>query len=453
MIGPVGTLLLGVGLILVFLLYFKLHPFLALILSALTCAFFSDAIPVENVVPTVAGGFADLMGKIGILLVLASIVGKCLVDSGAADRIIRTFSRWFGSGREQYSFLSSGFLLSMPVFFDTVFYLLAPLVRAAYARRKRDYALMICAAAAGGAITHALVPPTPGPVVVAQTLNVSLGLAVLVGTLVSIVPALVGGVWYAKFLNKRLDIKPLPVYGLSNEEMEELAKRPDEELPSFLSSLIPIALPVGLISLSTIVGIGALEGRVAQVIEFLGDKDIAFTLGAATAIWLVVSVRKIRLQELFKSLEPAISSGATIAFITCSGGAFGKVLTDSGVGDVIADAAAKWGLSYLTLAFLIAALIRVAQGSATVAMITSAGIIAPAIAAVELPYHPVYLVGVIGFGATTTPWMNDSGFWIVCKMAGLTEGETLKVWTLLLTVISFTGFLWVHFLAKVLPLV
>ena len=454
MLGPVGSLLLGVGLILFFLLYLRVHPFLALLLSSIVCAFASDRIPAVEAISTVAGGFADLMGRIGILLVLASIVGKCLVDSGAADRIIRAFTRLFGAGREHYSFLSSGFVLSMPVFFDTVFYLLAPLVRAAYARRKKDYALMICAAAAGGAITHALVPPTPGPVVVSETLGVSLGMTFAAGVVLSLVPAIIGGVWYANFINRRLVIEPKEVYGVSEAEMEKTAARPDSELPSLALSLAPIVLPVGLISGSTFASLVLSEdGSWLRWISIFGDKDFAFLLAAVVTIGLVVRSVPISVRKVSSLLEPAVVAGTSIAFITCAGGAFGRVLTRSGVGDVVIDAAQTWGLSLLTLAFVAAALIRVAQGSATVAMITTAGIVAPALETADLPFHPVYVVAVIGFGATTTSWMNDSGFWIVCKMAGMTEGETLKTWTALLTVVAVSGFAWAWLLSKVFPLV
>lgn len=451
--GPLGCLILGVVLILFLLLYLRLHPFLALLISALACAVASDRIGWEQVLPTVSGGFADLMGRIGILLVLASIVGRCLVDSGAADRIIRAFVRLFGEGREQYSFLSSSFVLSMPVFFDMVFYLLAPLVRAAYARRQRDYTLMICAAAAGGAITHALVPPTPGPILVSEALGVSLGLTVGMGIILAAVPAVVGGVFYAKFLNRRLEIVPGEVYGESIEELEKLARRPDSELPPLWASLAPVVVPVLLIGLSTA---GPLlldpESAAARTIRLVGDKDLAFLLGATLGVLLVASRPGASLRQVTSSLEPAVVSGTSIAFITCGGGAFGRVLTDSGVGGVIAAAAQEWGMSLMLLAFLCAALLRIAQGSATVAMVTTAGIVAPTLAVSDPGFHPVYLVAVIGYGATTTPWMNDSGFWIVCKMAGITESETLKVWTLLLTVVAIAGLIWVRLVSWVFPL-
>jgi len=453
MIGPIGCLVLGIGLIFLLLLYFRCHPFLALVVSAFAVAFSSNRIPFEDAIPTVTGGFAGLMGKIGILLVLAAIVGKCLVDSGAADRIVRGFSRAFGKGREQYSFLASGFVLSMPVFFDTVFYLLAPLVRAAYARRKRDYAMMICAVAAGGAVTHALVPPTPGPVVVAEALGVSLGIAFPVGVLAAIVPSIVGGIWYANFLNRRIEIIPREVYGVSEEELEKLALRPDSELPSLSWALSPIALPIVLITMSTLAGVLTQNTTTLLYLSVVGNKEVAFLAGASVAVWLVAKQQKLSLRKVFKTLDPAVRSGAVIAFITCAGGAFGSVLTEAGVGEVIAETAKDWGMSLLILSFVIAALLRIAQGSATVAMITTAGIIGPAMETTELSFHPVYLVAMIGFGATTTPWMNDSGFWIVGRMGGLSEAETVKVWTILLTVLAVSGFVWVLLLSKVLPLV
>ena len=451
MLGPVGCLLVGMALIIVLLLYFKLHPFLSLIVSALVVASLSDRIPLSEVIGTISGGFAGMMGSIGILLVLASIIGKCLVESGAADRIIRSLSRLFGSSREEYAFLSSSFFLSMPVFFDTVFYLLAPLVRIAYARRKRDYVLLLCAATAGGAVTHALVPPTPGPIIVSHTLGVSLSSTFLIGLLVSIVPAFVCGVMYARFMNKRIKVEPLPFYGMTNEELEELAARDDDTLPSLFLSLLPIVIPIFLIAVSTIAEMVDVFGDLKELVLVIGDKDTAFLLGAASAVLVVVWQKKTSFKEVFKSLEPAITEGTVIAFVVGGGGAFGKALADSGVGGLIATAASDWGFSLLFLSFLTAALIRIAQGSSTVAMITTAGIVAPALGMVELPFHPAYLVGAIGFGASTTSWMNDSGFWIVSRLGGLTESETLKIWTVQLTLIAITGFAWVWILTKILP--
>lgn len=449
-------MLLGLLLLLAFLLYLRLHPFLSLLLTSAVVALASDRIPAAEALPTVAAGFADLMGKIGILLVLAAVVGKCLVDSGAADRIIRAFTAWFGEGREAWALLASGFVLSIPVFFDTVFYLLAPLVWAAYARTGRNYALLICAAGIGAAVTHALVPPTPGPIVMAEVLEVPLLTMFGMGLVLSLVPGIIAGIGYGRWIDRRLAIAPRAVVGMDREELAAAARRPLDQLPGLLSSLLPIALPVLLISVGTLGQLYAgKEERTAlgTLWVVLGDKNLAFLVGAGVAVALVASRPGKRLRDVLPGLEDAVMAGAMISFITCGGGAFGYVLTQIGVGDVVAAAARHWGVSLLLLSFLTAALIRVVQGSATVAMITTAGIVAPTLAAQPAGVHPVYLAAAIGFGATTTSWMNDSGFWLVGKMMGLDTSETLKTWTAAETVLAVSGFLWCWLLATLFPLV
>jgi len=453
-LGPLGCLLLGIVLLVVLLLYFRFHPFLALVLTAAACALMSERIPAAEALSIVAEGFAAVMKQIGILLVLAAIIGKCLVDSGAADRIIRTFSRWLGEEREPLALLASGFLLSIPVFFDTVFYLLAPLVWASYARRRRGYAWMICAAGIGAAATHALVPPTPGPVVVAEILGVPLLTMILIGGVLALVPALVAGLGYGWWIDRRLNLEPGEVLGMDTKSLAKTALLAEKDLPGFLVSLTPILGPVLLISAGTV---GALvwpgEETPRQLWALLQDKNLSFLLGAAAAVSLAACRPGKGVREVVSGLEDAVASGAVIAFITCGGGAFGYVLTQTGVGEVVTQAAKGWGIPLLWLAFLTAAMIRVVQGSATVAMITAAGIIAPALAASPPEIHPVYLAAAIGFGGTTTSWMNDSGFWLVGKLMGLDTSATLKVWTMGETVLAVSGFLWCWLLASLFPLV
>jgi gluconate:H+ symporter, GntP family len=497
MFGPLTCLFVGIGLIIFLMLVLRFHAFLALISAAIVIAFLSDQIPVDKALPMVAERFGAMMGGIGILLAMAAIIGKCLMDSGAAERIVRAFTRIFGKGNEHYSLLSSGFVLSIPVFFDTVFYLLAPLARAMYARRKECYVLIVCAAAAGGVITHALVPPTPGPIMVAEIfdditkqmdnpIRISILLTMFVGLLSSIVPLIIGGILYPIWINRRLNIIPKDTLGVSQNELEEIADKPDSELPNLYISLLPFVLPVILLAGASILKayiptetdpaklaeiisassifttISAMIGQenfiyclgvMKPITNIIGDKNLVFFLGALIAIWLLVSQKSLSMKDSLKQLEPAIASGAVIAFITCAGGAFGKILYEAKVGDAIAQAAEHWDLSLIVLAFLTASLIRIAQGSATVAMITTAGIIAPTLTTINLPYHPVYLVAVIGFGATGYSWMNDSGFWIFSQLTGLTETQTLKTWTAMLTVIALTGFVWVLLLSRILPLI
>ena len=453
MLGPLACLALGIALILTLILVFRFHAFLALTAAAIAVAMLSDRIPLESSLVLVTTEFGKTMGGIGILIVFAAIIGKCLMDSGAADRIVRSFTRVFGEGRENYSLLASGFVLSIPVFFDTVFYLLAPLARAAYARTKQNYVLLVCSVAAGGVAAHSLVPPTPGPLLVAETLGVSIGLTMLVGIMASTVPVIMGGIVYARWIARRMPFVPGTILGVSEEGLETTAAKPDSALPGFCISCAPFVLPIVMLAGTSIMKPFITHEKALVWITVLGDKNLVFFLGALVAIGLLISQNRLGLRETMKSLEPAIASGAVIAFITCAGGAFGKVLASAGVGDVITEASEEWGFSLLIMAFLTASLLRIAQGSTTVAMITTAGIVAPALATVELSYNPVYLGCAIGFGGVGFSWMNDSGFWIFSQLTGLSEAQTLKTWSAILTIMAVTGILWTALLAKMLPLV
>lgn len=473
--SPLICLIAGVGCILFLILFLRVHAFVALITSALLVAFLSDKIALTAAIPLVTAKFGEMMAGLGILLVLASIIGKAIMDSGAADRIVRAFTRVFGAGNEKYALLFSGFVLAIPVFFDTVYYLLAPLGRAVYIRTKKNYVLIIACVAGGGVITHALVPPTPGPIIVSEMLNVSVGFTMLIGLLASIVPMFVG-VGYAAIVNRFMQITPSEVSGVTDAEIESMAAKPDNELPALWFSLVPFILPVFLLAGYSFLDLFTAEmvqslwmtwtgseamaqfcanahAKLHLTFSIIGDKNVAFFFGAAFAVYLVVSSLKITFKDTFERFEPAITSGAVIAFITCAGGAFGKTLEAAGIGDYIKLQAETWGISIFVLAYLTATLIRIAQGSATAAMIITAGIIGSIIPTIDLPYHPVYLICIIGFGATGFSWMNDSGFWIFCRMSGITVKQTLIIWTGMLTVISISGFGWVYLLTKILPLV
>lgn len=456
MFGSLICLILGVSLVLVLILVLKFHAFLALILAALAVAFASDRIPALDAVGLVTREFGGMMSGIGILLALAAIIGKCMMDSGAADRIVRAFSRLFGKNREEYSLLSSGFVLSIPVFFDIVFYLLAPLARAAYAQRKRDYVLLVTVIGASAAMTHAMVPPTPGPILVAEMLGVNILTTIGVGLMCSIVPLLIGGLLYPMLINKRMPISPRDTLGVQQTELETMSTRSDAELPGLLLSLLPFMLPVTMLTVSATVDQWVIhentESWFISLNTIIGDKNVVFFVGALFAIGLVISQKNWRIKESVSGLESAITSAAVIAFITCAGGAFGKTLAAAGIGDTIAAAAQNWNIPLLLLAFGTAALIRIAQGSATVAMVTTAGIIAPVLSEVTLGFHPAYLIATIGLAATGFSWMNDSGFWLFGKLTGLTETQTLLTWTASLSIMAVVGFLWVLLLSTILPL-
>jgi GntP family gluconate:H+ symporter len=412
---------------------------------------------------------------IGLSIALATIIGAALMESGAADRIVRSLTRLFGERYAALAMLASGYLLGVPVFFDTVFLLMIPLVRALALRTGKNYLLYMIAMGSGASITHSLVPPTPGPIGMAEALRVDLGMTILVGLIVAAPLALVA-LGYAAFLNR---VSPVPLRdagGASVQELASRAQRPDHELPSLFVSLLPIALPVLLITLTTVfnavakqdpginltVSVAGANVSLDAVVNFLGDKNIALLLSAVIAMILVARRRQMTREQLGRFTARALDDAGMILLITCAGGAFGAILTAAGVGRSLGALAEHWGIAPLVLGWLLAALFKVAQGSATVSMITTSGIVAGIIDAGMGPgqsmgeylgYHPVYLVMAIGCGSKVGSWMNDSGFWVVCKMSGMTELETLKSWTVALVIMGVAGLPLVWGLTKVLPLV
>lgn len=428
-----------------------------------------------NAPDLVAGAFGRLMIGIGLSIALATIIGAALMESGAADRIVRSLTRLFGDRYAAVAMLASGYVLAVPVFFDTVFLLLIPLAKALYLRTGKNYLLYVTAMASGGAITHSLVPPTPGPIGMSESLKVDLGMTILVGLLVAVPISLVG-LAYAAFINR---VSPVPLRESGNTSLEELglrAQRPDRELPSLFASLMPIVLPVLLITLSTAytavtkanpglhyeTQIDGVRITLDGILSFLGDKNIALLLAAVISMALVARRKQMTRAELGRFTAKALDDAGMILLITCAGGAFGALLTAAGVGDSLGALAEHWGIAPLFVAWGLAVLFKIAQGSGTVSMITTAGIIAGILASrvgpgqsVEqyLGYHPVYLVMAIGSGSKVGSWMNDSGFWVVCKMSGMTEMETLKSWTMALVVMGLAGLPIIWLLTRVLPLV
>ncbi|GIW93467.1 MAG: hypothetical protein KatS3mg110_1508 [Pirellulaceae bacterium] len=369
-----------------------------------------------------ADAFGQTCGSIAVVIAMASIIGRAMQDSGAADVIVRAFLRWFGQSRAALAFLGSGFLLGIPVFFDTVFYLMMPLGRALRARTGRDLLLYTLAIVAGATMAHSLVPPTPGPLFVARQLDVDLGLMILAGSLVGLVAALAGYL-FALWSNQRYDLPLRDVHGSGSVE----ASTGEPVGPPLFWALLPVVLPVLLISFETIrESFGwQVGGTLAHLLQTLGDQNIALLLAAAIAVGLVLWKRRCRLADLRPALESAVTSAGSIILITAAGGTFGAMIRQTGIADwmrVTPGSTSTW----LIVAFLVTMAIRTAQGSATVSMITSVGIFSGLATAENLGFHPVYLALAIGCGSKPLAWMNDSGFWVICQMSGMTEREALR---------------------------
>ena len=407
----------------------------------------------QTVGERVATGFGSTCAKIGILIALASIVGKCLLDSGAADRIVRSALAVLGQRGAGGAFLGSGFLLGIPVFFDTVFYLMIPLGKAMRMRTGGNYLLYVLCIVAGASMAHSLVPPTPGPLFVAGELDVDLGAMILAGSIVGTFTAGFGYL-YASVLNRFRELPLRETAEFSLAELETLAQKDESELPRLWVSLLPIVLPVVLISGLTVVNTFQLQlpETVHSTLETLGNKNIALLLSAGIALATVAWQKRTSLKELGGSIEQSLASGGVIILITAGGGAFGQVLQQTGVAGLIKDLPDASPALIVTLAFLITAAVRTAQGSGTVAMITAVGILSGLATSGNLPFHPVYLALAIGCGSKPIAWMNDSGFWVIAKMSGMTESEALKYVTPMSCMMGLVGLIVVVIGVSVFPM-
>jgi GntP family gluconate:H+ symporter len=460
--GPLLILAVGIAIVIGMIVALRVNAFLALITAALVVSLLAPG-EFSVKISRVAAEFGTMAGKIGLVIAFAAIIGRCLIDSGAADRVVRLFVGLLGEKRCAVSLMSSGFVLSVPVFFDTVFYLLLPLARSMHRRTGRSYLLLILAMGAGASITHSLVPPTPGPLLIAGTLGIDLGMMILVGLLCAAPTAFV--IYFVVgWLARRIDIPMRPLEG-TGPEPEPL---PDEQLPALLPSILPIVLPVVLISMHTIVVSTLAKGadetgmirRIGTVTAVLGNANLAMLLSAAIALYVLWSQRRPTREQFARTVESSLMSGGVIILITSAGGAFGAMLQQARVAEAIQQlvagdsTAALGGIKVLFMAFFIATLLKFAQGSSTVSMIATSGMLAGMIASPQaLGYHPAYLAAAIGFGAQCGNWMNDSGFWIFAKMGGLTEIETLKTWTVTVSSMAVIGLFITALFARVLPLI
>lgn len=390
----------------------------------------------------VATGFGQTCMGIGIIIAMASIIGKCLLDSGGAERVVLSASRAFGEERSGMTFLGSGFTVAIPVFFDTVFYLLVPLAKAMNVTTGKHYVLYILTIVTGAALAHSLVPPTPGPLFVANEMGVDLGLMILGGGLVGLF-ALPFGYLFSVWADRRWDIPLRPSVDLSAEELKAIAHRDEASLPPLWLSILPILLPVVLIAGNTVLGmLGAdtVPSLVRSAVGLAGDKNVALTLAGAVALALLARQKRGDRKMVSEAVQAALASGGIIILITAAGGAFGHVLRLTGIADELKSLISATQFLILPAAFATTSLIRIAQGSATVAMITAVGIFGPIAATGGFAFHPLYIALAIGCGSMPYPWMNDSGFWIIRTMSGFTEAETLKTASVVIALMGFAGF-------------
>lgn len=429
-------LVIGIGIMIVLVMKTKIHTFIALLLAALITGLIGG-MPVADVtnaagettvgvMTAIEDGFGNTLKSTGIIIGLGVMMGGILEASGAAEQLAFTFIRVIGKRKEEWALAVTGWVVSIPVFADSAIVIFAPLVKAMSSVTGISVVSLALSLACGLQLTHCLVPPTPGPLTAAGLLGVDVGQMIMIGIVVSI-PMLIIIVPYCKFIGKKIYQIPAEGGGYDRKEykkeyiktMDEVEKLIGEKnLPSFGASIAPIIIPIVLIFIKTfwdLLGTG--EGIVNEVISLIGEPIFALAVGTVLAIYGLV--KKEDNKKVLGMMDGAIKDTGIIMLITGAGGSLGNVIKVSGIGTVLGEAVVDLPLPAILIPFIIAALMRIALGSATVAITTSASLTAPLMASISV--SPILLAASCCVGAISFSYFNDSGFWVFNGMFGLTE--------------------------------
>jgi gluconate transporter len=443
----VGLVAFGIVLLLGLVVFLRLHAFIALLVTSLVVAVLGG-IPLAEIAGLVQKQMGGTLGYIAIVIGVGAMFGEMLQRSGGARVIAGTLLGAFGDRYAPWALGLTGLIVAIPVFFDVALILFIPLVYSLARRSGRSLLLYAIPLLAGIAVAHSFIPPTPGPVAVAGLLGADLGWVVALGLVAGIPATVVGGVWFGRFVAARVHLDVPDFAHVDTEpEISERVRRS----PGFGVSVGLITLPLALILAGTVSSVTIEEGETLRdLLALVGHPFTALVVAALLSFWLLgtrlgFSATEVR-EMATRSLEPV----GLIILVTGAGGVFGKVLVATGVGEAVAGWMASSRLPLVVLAFLLAAVVRVAQGSATVSMVTAAGLLAPIIEAGSFsPLQVAAAVIAVASGATVLSHVNDSGFWLVSRYLGMNEQQTLRVWTVMETIVGLTGFLVVLVLSLV----
>lgn len=435
-------LILGVFALILLVLKTKIHPFVALLIAA-SITGLVGGMPAPDVVTAITEGFGSTLSTIGIVIGLGVMMGRILEVSGAAERMAYTLVKMLGKKKEDWAMAVAGYIVSIPIFVDSAFVILAPLVKALSRNTGKSVITLGVALAIGLSATHHAVPPTPGPLGVAGIFGVDIGVMILWGLIFGI-PIIIVGVFYARWLGKRIHQLPTED-GLGFYRPEKIESLNDfyqlqeeKDLPSLFRSTAPIFIPILLIFMNTSVSASGIEGGIFDYLIFIGNPVIAVAIGLIIAIYGLFG--KASQTETIDRMEEGIKSAGIILLVTGAGGALGEVLRQGGGGDYIVEAIAGTGLPLVLLPFFIATVVRLIQGSGTVSMITAASISAPIIAGADI--NLALAAQAATLGALIFSYFNDSLFWVVNRMLGITNvKEQLLVWSVPTTLVWFTSLL------------
>jgi Gnt-I system low-affinity gluconate transporter len=429
----------AVALLLLMVLKLKINAFISLLITAIYVGILAG-MPLNEITKSIQDGMGSTLGFVATVVGLGAIFGQILESSGGAEALAHSLIRKFGQKKAPWAMVLTGFIVAIPVFLDVGFIILVPIVYAISRDSKKSLLYYAIPLLAGLAVTHSFIPPTPGPVAVADIIKVPLGWVILFGFILGIPVAILAGPVWGSYISKKINLSPPADFLNSETEFKD-----EKNLPSFRLIATLIGIPLVLILLNTLTGVMVSKEIIAKstltdIVEFAGHPFTALIIATLLAIWLLGIRRGMTKQKILDLSTKALGPAGIIILITGAGGVLKEILVDSGIGKMMAESMAGSSLSPILLAWLLAAVVRITQGSATVAMITAAGIIAPVLEVLQLndPTRALIVIA-IASGATILSHVNDSGFWLVGKYLGMNEKQTLQSWTVMETIIALSG--------------
>lgn len=430
----------AVAILLIMVLRLKISAFIALLITSIYVGIISG-MPLNAITGSIQEGMASTLGFVATVVGLGAIFGQMLESSGGAESLANYLVKKFGKERAPWAMVITGFVVAIPVFFDVGFIILVPLVYALSRDTKRSLLYYAIPLLAGLAVAHSFIPPTPGPVAVADIIDAQLGWVILLGIILGIPTAIIAGPIFGRYISTKIHLET--PFGMDNEVPRSEAE--GKGFPPFSLIIVIISIPLILILLNTFTTVAVSKGLFrasifTDILEFIGHPFSALIIATLSAIYFLCIKRGMGRQEILDLSTKALAPAGIIILITGAGGVLKQVLVDSGIGQVMAESMAHSPLPPILLAWIISAVVRVTQGSATVAMITAASIIAPIISEFGLNDPQRALVTIaIASGATMLSHVNDSGFWLVGKYLGMNEKQTLQSWTVMETIIALCG--------------
>jgi len=405
----------------------------------------------EEVLISIQEGMAGILGFIAVVVGLGAIFGEILQDTGGVEALAKSMLKKFGEKKSSWALMTTGFLIAIPVFLEVGFIILVPIAFALARKTGKSVLYYAIPMLAGLAVTHAFIPPTPGPIAVAQIIDVPLGWVILFGFIIGYPTSIVAGPIFGKYISKKIYIPPPEI----DPDLKDIAHKDHKELPSFKWVIFLISLPLVLILARTFIDLAYEEAWFGQniywdALKFLGHPFIALLIATLLAGYIMGIRQGYKPDQIMRVANAALAPAGLIILVTGAGGVFKQILVDSGVGESLAALLTEYNILPVILAYIIAIVVRVTQGSATVAMITAAGMIAPVVEILGMGNIEKALIVVsIAAGSTMLSHVNDSGFWLICKYLSMDEKQTLQSWTVMESLISVFSFIIVLILTMI----